>query len=277
VRRSASLNGIRWKTLRALSVLMLPLLPLSLLVPVPAQALDGATATAHEAWIFQASQGLDQRPLETLALIQGSGRRLLALRAYLRAGDSLARRWSGTQAQLALYPGTPEGKAAMADIDVVLSVFSAANPGYGLRVNREPRSLEVQIRRWNENPSVGAVADRLAASLDRRYRIGNATPSTDDIRRALMDWKPAVEAPLAAPGLSAHGQGRAFDFQVEKNGHVIAGPDAALARTRWDRAGWTDKLKFAVERAGHHFSGPLDSPYEPWHYIHIPAVTLSSP
>ena len=277
MRRSASLNGIRWKTLRALSVLMLPLLPLSLLVPVPAQALDGATATAHEAWIFQASQGLDQRPLETLALIQGSGRRLLALRAYLRAGDSLARRWSGTQAQLALYPGTPEGKAAMADIDVVLSVFSAANPGYGLRVNREPRSLEVQIRRWNENPSVGAVADRLAASLDRRYRIGNATPSTDDIRRALMDWKPAVEAPLAAPGLSAHGQGRAFDFQVEKNGHVIAGPDAALARTRWDRAGWTDKLKFAVERAGHHFSGPLDSPYEPWHYIHIPAVTLSSP
>jgi hypothetical protein len=244
---------------------------------VPAQALDGGTATAHEMWIVQASQGLDQRPLETLALIQGSGRKLLALRAYLRAGDSLAQRWSGTQAQLALYPATTEGKAAMAGLDAILSVFSAANPGYGLRVNREPRSIEVQIRRWNANPSVGAVSDALTASLDGQYRTSKAKPNTDDIRRALMDWKPAVAAPLAAPGLSAHGQGRAFDFQVEKNGHVIAGPDVALIRARWDTAGWTERLKLAVDRAGHHFSGPLDSPYEPWHYTYIPAVTFASP
>ena len=275
MRLSNILNGFRWRTLRVLGLLILPLLLRSPFVP--AKALDGATAIAHEAWILQTSQGLDQRSLEALALIQGSGRKLLALRAYLRAGDSLARQWSGTQAQLALYPATPEGKAAMADLDVILSVFSAANPGYGLRVNREPRSIEVQIRRWNENPSVGAVADALTASLDGQYRTSRAKPNTDDIRRALMDWKPAVEAPLAAPGLSAHGQGRAFDFQVEKNGHVIAGPDAALARTRWDTAGWTERLKLAVERAGHHFSGPLDSPYEPWHYTYIPAVTLASP
>jgi hypothetical protein len=254
------------------------ILPLLLCSPVvPAHSLDGATATAHEAWIVQASQGLDRRSLETLALIKGSERRLLALRAYLRAGDSLAQHWSGTQAQLALYPGTPEGKAAMADLDVILRVFAAANPGYGLRVNREPRSLEVQIRRWNENPSVGAVADALAASLNGQYLASKKKPNTEDLRRELMDWKPAVEAPLAAPGLSAHGQGRAFDFQVEKDGRVIAGPDAALARTRWDTAGWTDKLKFAVDRAGHRFSGPLDSPYEPWHYTYIPALTLASP
>jgi hypothetical protein len=244
---------------------------------VPAQALGGANAAAREAWIAQASQGLDPRALETLALIRGSARKLLALRGYLRAGESLARRWSGTQAQLALYPGTPEGKAAMADLDAVLGVFASANPGYGLRVNREPRSLEVQIRRWNDNPSVGAVADTLAASLDGRYRTGNAKPVTDEIRRALIDWKPAVEAPLAAPGLSAHGQGRAFDFQVEQEGHVIAGTDVALARIRWDRAGWTEKLKSAVDRAGHHFSGPLDSPHEPWHYTYVPAAALASP
>ena len=275
MRQSTTLNGFWWRTWRVLCLLILPLLWRSQFVA--AQSVDGTTATAHEAWIVQASQGLDQRPLDALALIQGSGRRLLALRAYLRAGDSLARRWSGTQAQLALYPATPEGKAAMADLDVILGVFSAANPGYGLRVNREPRSIEVQIRRWNENPSVGAVADALTASLDGQYRTGKAKPNTDDIRRALMDWKPAAEAPLAAPGLSAHGQGRAFDFQVEKNGHVIAGPDAALARTRWDTAGWTVRLKLAVNSAGHHFSGPLDSPYEPWHYTYIPAVTLAPP
>jgi S-formylglutathione hydrolase FrmB len=57
-------------------------------------------------------------------------------------------------------------------------------------------------------------------------------------------------------------------FQVEKSGHVIAGPDAA---------GWTAKVKLEVNRAGQHFSGPLDSPYELWHYSYTSAVTLPPP
>jgi hypothetical protein len=229
----------------------------------------------HHAWIAQAGKDLDSRPLETLRLIQGTERQLLALRAYLRAGDSLAQRWSGTQALLSLYPSTPEGKAAMEDLDGILSTFAATNPGYTLHVNREPRSLEVQIRRWNENPSVGVVAAALATSLDGQYRASTASPTAAELQNALINWRPATQASLAAPGLSAHGQGRAFDFQVEKGGQVIAGPDVGQARTRWDAAGWTAKLKLAVDRAGHHFSGPLETPYEPWHYIYTPAATLA--
>ena len=275
MKRPTALGGFEWIALRLLSFVILTHIALSPLVP--AHELDSATAAAHDAWIALGSEGLDPRARATLTLIAGPERQLLALRAYLRAGTSLAQRWSWSQEQLSLYPSTPEGKTAMADLDVVLSSFAAANPGYLLRVNRDPRSLEVQIRQWSENESVGEVAAALVAALDAQYRAGGVKPSSVALRRALEDWKPAVEATLAAPGLSAHGQGRAFDFQVEKDGQVIAGPEAASALTRWDMAGWTAKLKRVVNSAGTHFSGPLESPYEPWHYAYTPAATPESP
>jgi hypothetical protein len=88
------------------------------------------------------------------------------------------------------------------------------------------------------------------------------------LRRALTDWTPNVTAALAAPGLSAHGQARAFDFQVEHDGKVIADIEAASAHQQWDAAGWTRKLHAAVSSAGNRFAGPLASPYEPWHYAY---------
>jgi hypothetical protein len=50
--------------------------------------------------------GFDARVLDTLHQIAPPDRRLLALRAYLRAGDSLAARWSWSQQQLSDYPTT---------------------------------------------------------------------------------------------------------------------------------------------------------------------------
>jgi len=88
----------------------------------------------------------------------------------------------------------------------------------------------------------------------------------------LIEWQPNSVAALAAPGLSAHGQARAFDFQVERGGQVIAAMDAASAHRQWDNAGWTQKLHAAVGLAGNHFVGPLQSPYEPWHYAYVPAL-----
>jgi hypothetical protein len=237
-------------------------LALALPVPVPVPAM--------QSWVTQASAGLDARAVSALALINGPCRQLLAVRAYLRAGQSLDERWSWNQDRIAAYPSSPEGKAAAADIDAVTTAFAAANTGFTLRVNRMPRSLELQLARWNGNAAVGRVADALARALEQRFGASAARPDTAALRRALMEWTPDIAAPLAAPGLSAHGQGRAFDFQIEHQGRVIAGIVSASAHRQWDAAGWTRRLHAAVVAAGNRFSGPLASPYEPWHYAYAP-------
>jgi hypothetical protein len=234
-----------------------------------AQIAASATDAQQQLWVLQASAGVPERALATLQQIPGTDRRLLALRAYLRAGNSLDERWSWSQQRLTAYPATPEAKAAAADIDAVIAAFSAANPGFTLGVNRLPRSLEAQIAHWNENRSVGIAAAALVASLTRQFAASAGAPDAAALRGALMQWQPPVAAALAAPGLSAHGQARAFDFQVERDGKVIAGIESASARERWDAAGWTEKLRAAVSSAGNRFAGPLSSPYEPWHYAWI--------
>jgi hypothetical protein len=232
-------------------------------------AADSSAAQRQQAWVAQASAGLDPRAIAALQQVRASDRRLLAVRAYLRAGASLQQRWSWTQDQLAAYPSTAEGKAAAEDIGAVIAAFAAANPGFALRVNRMPRSLALQIARWNENRSVGIAAAALVKSLEQQFGGLARPPDPKLLRGALMQWTPSVAAALAAPGLSAHGQARAFDFQVEQHGKVIAGTEAASAHQHWDAAGWTEKLHAAVGAAGNRFAGPLASPYEPWHYTYI--------
>jgi hypothetical protein len=239
------------------------------------QVAETASKTLPEAWVVQASAGLDPRAVDALQRIVGSDRRLLALSAYLRAGDTLAERWSWSREQLSNYPATPEAKAASADIDAVVAAFAAANPGLTLRVNRKPRSLELQIAHWNLDESVGTAAAALVAALEQRFTGNPSTPNTDQLQKALMEWKPSVATALAAPGLSAHGQGQAFDFQVERAGQVIAGVDVALASRQWGAEGWTQKLRAAVSVAGNHFAGPLESPFEPWHYSYVPRPATS--
>jgi hypothetical protein len=224
---------------------------------------------AHQSWVDAASAGLEPQALATLRRIHGTDRKLLALRAYLRAGDSLATRWSWSAERLAAYPTTAEGRAAAADIDAVVAEFAKQNPGYELQVNRQPRSLEVQLAHWNENASVAGVAAMLVKSLDRQFGE-NASPSATQLREALTKWTPSTAAALAAPGLSAHGQGRAFDFAVARKGQIVAGTVAATAQSQWEAAGWTRRLHAAVVASGKPFVGPLQSPYEPWHYAYTP-------
>jgi hypothetical protein len=231
-----------------------------------------AGESARDAWVVQASSGLPPPALDALSQIAGSDRRLLALRAYLRAGDALSERWSWSQAQQSAYAGTAEGRAASFELDAVVAAFAAANRGFTLRVNRRPRSLDAQITSWNENASVGAAAAACASALERRFGAGHAPRSAMELQKALIDWQSDSSATLAAPGLSAHGQARAFDFQIERGGELIAGTDASSARSQWDAAGWTQKLQAAVNSAGNHFTGPLQSPYEPWHYAYLPTA-----
>lgn len=223
--------------------------------------------TLHGEWARQASAGLDPLALDALSRIEDPDRQLLALRAYLRAADSLHQRWSWSDRQIAAYPNTPAGRAAASDLDAVVAAFAAENPGYVLVANRTPRSLETQIAHWNENPAVGAVARRLGRMLDTQFG-SSAMPDVAALRSALAQWQPPTAAPLAAPGLSAHGQARAFDFQIEHDGQAVARDEAAGAHRQWDEPGWTEKLRTAVRQAGDRFSGPLQSPYEPWHYAY---------
>ena len=229
-------------------------------------------AAQVQTWVTVASVGLDPRAIATLQQIVGADRRLLALRAYLRAGNSLSQRWSWSEQRLSGYASTAEGKAASADIDAVAIAFAASNAGYSLQVNRQPRSLELQLAHWNENAAVVKVAASLARSIQRQFGAGAKPPDAETLRRALTAWVPTVAAPLAAPGLSAHGQGRAFDFQIMRDGEIVAGLDAASAPLQWDAAGWTERLHAAVSAAGRPFTGPLRSPYEPWHYAYAPAL-----
>jgi hypothetical protein len=233
-----------------------------------ADSADGVDTQGRQAWVIQASADLDPRAVAALQQITGAERRLLALRAYLRAGTSLAERWTWSQEQLSAYASTAEGKAAAVDLNAVITVFDSANPGFTLRVNRMPRSLAVQLAHWNENRSVGIAATALATALDRQF-AGAVAPGARALRDAMMNWTPVIAATLAAPGLSAHGQARAFDFQIEHDGKVIAGIDAASAHRQWDQPGWTGKLHAAVGAAGNRFTGPLSTPYEPWHYAYM--------
>jgi hypothetical protein len=238
-------------------------------------SIAGASENRARVWAAEASAGLESRVIETLRQISSPDRRLLALRSYLRAENYLAERWSWSQEQISAYSATPEGKAAAAEIDAVNAAFAGANPGYSLHVNREPRSLEEQIAHWNANESVGSAAAALVAALERRFVTDSSAASPDQVRAALKKWKPDLPIALAAPGLSPHGQGRAFDFQVERGGQIIAGTGLAAATRQWDTEGWTAKLHSAVIKAGPHLAGPLESPYEPWHYSYTPTVTSS--
>jgi hypothetical protein len=219
-----------------------------------------------QSWVNLAQQGLYLPAQQTLAQIPDDERRLLALRAYLRAGDALAARWSWSAERIAAYPDSMEGRAAMAELDAVSAAFARDNPGYELRINRQPRSLELQLQHWNANASVAATAHALVASLEQRW--GERRPDAAAVRQALIQWRPPQAAALAAPGLSAHGQARAFDFQIAHGGRIIAADDYASAHRRWDLAGWTKRLHLAVIQASRHLSGPLAVPYEPWHYAY---------
>lgn len=228
----------------------------------------GANDAGVRDWVTLAQQGLYVPAQQTLARIPDDPRRLLALRAYLRAGDTLSARWSWSEERIAAYPQSSEGRMAAAELQAVAAAFARDNPGYELRTNLQPRSLERQLQHWNTNVSVAATAHALVVSLAHQW--GGSTPDAAAVRQALIQWTPPQAAALAAPGLSAHGQARAFDFQIARAGRIIAADDYASAHRRWDSAGWTMRLHAAVTEAGPHLSGPLAVPYEPWHYAYRP-------
>jgi hypothetical protein len=237
---------------------------------------------AVDATLLQEVLAQDLPPVAAAALadIPEPGRKLLAARSYHRAKTGLESRWSWDQARIASYEGSAEQQALLAQIASVAAHFAAANPGYTLYTNTRVRSLDEQLKAWNSNASVGASGDALLASLASAPE-GDLGAGNPERARQLQAWlhaqTPQPAPTLAAPGLSAHGQMRAIDFQVMAGGEVVAGTDSTTVETIWRTGGWAEKLKASITQAGPAFEGPLASPDEPWHYTYLPSRDEPAP
>ena len=129
-------------------------------------------------------------------------------------------------------------------------------------MNVQVRSLEVQLDGWNGNASVGEVATLLWQAANDE--LGKTTYPPRPNRQAsvafasfLEGWSPPLAVNVAAPGLSPHGQARAFDFQVERDGTLVADTDASRIEATWEGQGWARRLAAAVSAASDKFHGPL--------------------
>mgnify|MGYP000867449004 CR=1 FL=1 len=208
---------------------------------------------------------------EALSQIPDQGRRLLALRSYLRYGPKIADRWSWTAAEVKAFEASPEFRALTAEIDAVKAHFKAANPGYEIYVHATVRSLDEQVAKWNANGSVGTGGAEILAAFTAKFPAAAADPATEkQVAAWLRGFMPAKRANLAAPGLTLHGRASAIDFQVMKNGSIYAGADTGKVDGIWRAEGWDQKLKASITAAGPSFSGPLANPDEPWHYDYSP-------
>ena len=109
--------------------------------------------------------------------------------------------------------------------------------------------------------------DALEALAHGSYGKDPGEVSIRTFRMFLDTWRASRWPTVMAPGLSMHGQGRAYDFQIlDKHGDTVADTDTSRIGSIWDGQGWTEKLSHAVHAASGKFVGPLLKPYEPWHY-----------
>lgn len=207
---------------------------------------------------------------EALVKIADTGRKLLALRSYLRAGADLAKRWSWTADEIKAFEGSAGQKALLAEIDAVKAHFKAANPGFDIYVHGTTRSLDEQIAKWNANDSVWAAAAEMLAAYQSAFGDTAAAPDPRKLAQWIRSYQPPKRANLAAPGMTLHGRASAIDFQVMKDGRIHAGANTKEVESVWRAEGWDQKLKASMTAAGPSFIGPLANPDEPWHYDYVP-------
>jgi hypothetical protein len=228
-----------------------------------------ASSSRVETYVDALATTLSARERSTLQQIPELERRLLALRAYVRAGSNLDSRWSWTREEIERYTASEEYQRLLADLERVQRAFERSNPGYTLYANREVRSLDTQIERWNSNRGVKATGTNLQTFVTTKLTELPRRPNADGLemfRELLSSWRPMPVSPLAAPGLSLHGRMRAVDFQIMRGGRIVAATEVGAVAREWQATGWSNKLKQAVVTSGSRFEGPLTSPNEPWHY-----------
>jgi len=222
---------------------------------------------------------LDARAQSVLRQIPSLGRRLLAIRYYMIRRSELDSLWTWTTEQVRRFRRTEEYREIMSAIDDVRDTFAVMNPGYTIRVDVGHRSLARQIQNWNSVRSVRHASDTLLRYC--RAVVGDTVlPSIPDERSQhqfdslFVNAPDPIEPTVALPGYSQHGQLRAFDMRIATSqGRLIAGASSRAIQTDWEAKGWTARLRTAVELAGQgRLDGPLEKPYEPWHYTWVGSV-----
>ena len=208
----------------------------ALLLPTATRSeLDRAAQLKTYMHMAAGSLGAPQRA--ALAKIEDDDKRDLAMTYYLRAGVNISSRWSWTAAQIENYQKSAAHAAALGELERIRSAFAENHPGYQLYANTQIRSLEEQLQRWQEVRSIAAPAtqlrnDALAHLAEHSYVLVPDAVSRKRFIGYLITWRASAAPSLAAPGLSLHGRGRAYDFQVrDLKGRTVAGTDTATMRT----------------------------------------------
>ncbi|HEY6877654.1 MAG TPA: hypothetical protein VI299_06520 [Polyangiales bacterium] len=211
------------------------------------------------------------------------GMRLLALRRYLRMGESkVVAQWAWTPEKVAQERASGDVKVLYELAGATQRAFVTNNPGFNLLVS-PLRSLAKQVGLWITNGSVREASAKLLEDVRTElskdlYTLAPTSISILKFRRALSQMTVRPEPKSAAPGTSDHGQGHAVDFVVVQGRHQIAGTETKDIAGKWKRDGWERKLIDAIaacneqQRKGSTgrvpiLSGPLKKPYEPWHWV----------
>jgi hypothetical protein len=216
---------------------------------------------------------LDKRVQGALQKIDGTPRKLLALKYYLQR-KSIGKNWAWTNKEMAAYRRSVDYRLANAEVDKVIALFQKTYPGLRLRTSKLARSLEDQLGLWNKTKSVGTASANLMkiatkAMATSAYPDTATKQSLAKFQKLLKDHSSKPVPTVAVPGLSHHGQLRAYDFIIWQGDKILAGSDGASIRNQWIGGGWGAKLRTIIYTASSRFDGPLQSPNEPWHYTYI--------
>jgi hypothetical protein len=226
-----------------------------------------------ESYMQLTAKTLDKKVQGALDDIDGTPRKLLALKYYLNR-KSIKGSWAWTNKEMAAYRRSVDFRLANAEVDKVISLFQRTYPGHTLKTTKLARSLEDQIGLWNKTKSVaGASANLMKQAIKamstKAYPDTATKQSLAKFQKFLRDHSSKPVPTVAVPGLSHHGQLRAYDFIIWQGDKILAGSDGASIRNQWNGAGWGSKLRAIIYTASSKFDGPLQSPNEPWHYTYI--------
>lgn len=123
-------------------------------------------------YLEELAEQLPNEPQKALKQIQGTDRRLLALRGYFRyiernGINEIRSQWAWTDQQFNAFWQSERGRAMRNEVQNLLRHFNNDNPGYQLRTAPTHRPLEVQISLWNRSQSVRRIGRALAVLTSR--------------------------------------------------------------------------------------------------------------